>query len=506
MLEPIDKLLDRITMYRLVLYYLIVLVGAGVILSGFGYLNFNPFALAFSAGFLTIIAWLSNQVFAYAFEAPVNYESVFITALILALIVNPLKIPHDVLFLTAVAGLAIASKFILVINKKHIFNPAAVAVVLTAFGAGQAASWWVGSPYMLPVVIIGGLLVVRKIHRGQMVASYLAAVVISTIAISLLQHHDIVANLQKTTLHSSLFFLAFVMLTEPLTSPETKTKQSWYAVLVGVLFPPQVHVLGIYSTPELSLLAGNVFSYIVSPKIKITPKLTEKVKLSPDIMDFVFAPERPINYRPGQYMEWTLPHHKPDSRGNRRYFTLASSPTEDNIRLGVKFYPDGSSYKTAMRNMNGETQMAAGQLGGDFVLPNDTSHKLVFIAGGIGITPFRSMIKYMVDTGERRVITLLYSEKTEQELVYTDVFSEAERALGIKLVYALSDIQSVRSDWPHRTGIISSGVISEEVPDFTDRIFYISGPHGMVVAIKESLHQLGVPHSQIKTDFFPGYA
>lgn len=505
-MKLVDYLLDRITMYRLVLYYLITLIGVAIGLSLLGYLKFNAFAIAFSAGYLTIICWLTNQVFAYVFEAPVNVESVYITALILTLIVTPLKTPHDIIFLTAVAGLAISSKFILVINKKHIFNPAAIAVALTAFGAGQAASWWIGNSYMLPFVVIGGVLVIRKIHRGRMVMGFFAAVATSTIIVNALTHHNTWINLQRTILHSSLFFLAFVMLTEPLTSPPTKDKQTWYGMLAGLLFPPQIHVFSVYSTPELSLLVANVFSYLISPKVKILPKLTQKNVIAPDIMDFVFTPRRRIAFKPGQYMEWTLPHERPDNRGNRRYFTLASSPTEPNLRIGVKFYQEGSSYKEAMFAMDNHTLIAGGQLGGDFVLPNDRFQKLVFIAGGIGVTPYRSMIKYMLDSNEQRVVTLLYSEKNARELVYTDVFSEAQRSLGIKTIYTLTDLEAVPANWRGKTGFISAQMITTEILDYKERLFYISGSHSMVTAVQDILHDLGIAHHQIKTDFFPGYA
>jgi ferredoxin-NADP reductase len=358
---------------------------------------------------------------------------------------------------------------------------------------------------MLPFVAVGGVLIVRKIHRGRMMVNFFAAVATSTIVVNALTHHNILANLQTTALHSSLFFLAFVMLTEPLTSPATKDKQTWYGILAGLLFPPQIHLFSVYSTPELSLLVANVFSYIVSPRQKLLPKLSQKVAISPNSADFVFQLERPINFKPGQYMEWTLPHQKPDSRGNRRYFTLASAPTEDNIRLGVKFYRKGSSYKRAMLAMDARTPIAAGQLGGDFVLPNDRSQKLVFIAGGIGITPYRSMVKYMLDTNDRRNVTMLYSERNAQGLAYTDVFAAAERKLGIKVVYTLTDSKAAPPNWRGKTGYISARMLAAEVPDYKERLFYVSGPQSMVTTIKNELRGLGVAHHHIKTDFFPGY-
>ena len=113
---------------------------------------------------------------------------------------------------------------------------------------------------------------------------------------------------------------------------------------MGFLFVPQVKFLGYYFTPEQALLVGNIFAFIVSPKDRLILKLKEKIKIAPDIYDFIFLANKKINYNPGEYMEWTMPGENSDERGNRRYFTLASSPTENELRIGVKFYENGSSY------------------------------------------------------------------------------------------------------------------------------------------------------------------
>jgi ferredoxin-NADP reductase len=378
-------------------------------------------------------------------------------------------------------------------------------VALTAAGAGQSASWWVGSLSMLPFVVIGGLLVVRKIKRFTMVFSFFAAVVVSTVLVNvaLSSHADVLFILQKTMFHSSLFFLAFVMLTEPLTSPSTKGKQVWYGILAGALFPPQIHVFNTYSTPELTLLVANVYAYLVSPKYKLMPKFIKKQSIAQNTLDFTFKADRSISYKPGQYMEWTLTHGDSDSRGNRRYFTLASSPTEEDLRLGVKFYPHGSSFKKAMLAMDESTQIAAGQLGGDFTLPDDQTKKLAFIAGGIGITPVRSMVKYMLDTDQNRSATLLYSGSTGKDFAYTDVFSEAERRKILKAIYTVTE--SAPQGWRGQTGYINKQMIINQIPDYMDRLFYISGSHSLVTAVSDALRGIGVPPRQIKTDFFPGY-
>ena len=503
-LDYIDKLLDRVTMYRLMIYFLSLLVATAAGLSLSGHLGYNALGILFSAGYFSLICWVTNEVFARVFEVPSNPESSIITGLILSLIITPYKIPHDLIFLTAAAGLAIASKYILTWKGKHIFNPAAIAVSLTAIGAGQVASWWVGNKYMAPVIIIGGWLVIRKIEREAMVISFLATALATSSIISLLQHHSSGLAFKNSILSSSLLFLAFVMLTEPATSPTTKTKQAIYGALAGFLWPPQIHLLSAYSTPERALSVANIFSFIISPRAKLLPVLKRRVPASKSVVDFVFQTRQPLAYEPGQYMEWTLPHDKVDSRGRRRYFTLASSPTEPELRLGVKFFQNGSSFKHKLLEMDGSVPIAASQLGGSFTMPKDKSEKLVFIAGGVGVTPYRSMLKYLIDKNERRDIVLLYSENSRDELAYTDVLETAHHHLGTKVVYTLTAENS--ADWHGRTGLIDADMIKAEVPDWKQRTFYISGPQSMVRAIKRQLQELDLDPDQIKTDFFPGYA
>ena len=490
-MQYLDRLLDRATMYRLLIYYLLGLLATAMMLGALGYLPISPLAIALSAAYVVAISWAANKVFTAVYHVPANPESPIITGLILALIITPALTTQNLVFLTAAGGLAMASKYLLVIRKQHIFNPAAIAVVLTAIGAGDAASWWVGSAVMAPFVVAGGLVLLRKIKRFQMVATFLVAAVSSSILLNLVSGRAPVAGLSQLALESSLLFLAFVMLTEPMTSPTTAINQRWYGLLAGALFPPQLHLGSVYSTPELVLVISNLFAYVIEPRVKLAPKLLQKKRLAPNTVDLVFTPDRPLVYKPGQYLEWTLPHARPDERGSRRYFTLASSPTESTLRIGMKFSDPGSSFKRAMLAMSPTTPLGAAQLGGDFVMPSDASRKLAFIAGGIGVTPFRSMVKYLLDTGEKRSVALLYSERSPQDLSYSDVFEAAREQIGMSVSYVYTRI--------------TAETISTQIPDYLERLFYLSGPQPMVVAVKRNLKQLGVSERNIKVDFFPGY-
>jgi ferredoxin-NADP reductase len=391
------------------------------------------------------------------------------------------------------------------IFRKHIFNPAAFAVTLTALTGIGSASWWVGTLPMFPFLLLG-VLIVRKIRRFDLVFYFFVTALLTIFGLSFLKGSDPVRILKATFIESPIFFFAFVMLTEPLTTPPTKSLQSIYGVLVGFFFSPQLQFGSLYTTPEIALLIGNIFSYLVSPKIKYLLTLKNKLAIGEDTVDFIFPRPKGFMFEPGQYMEWTLSHKATDSRGNRRYFTIASSPTEENVILGVKFYEHGSSYKKAMIKMEPKAKVLAGSLSGDFTLPKDKNKKLVFIAGGIGVTPFREIVKYLIDKNEKRDIVLLYSNKHATEIVYSDIFSEAGRKLGIKTVYNLTDTKSLPVNWRGKTGRITAGMIKEEIPDFPSRTFYMSGPQPMVDAYRDILKSMNIPDKQIITDYFPGYA
>ncbi|HVY68127.1 MAG TPA: RnfABCDGE type electron transport complex subunit D [Patescibacteria group bacterium] len=505
-MDWIDNFLNNITMYRLVLYYLLVLLVLALILACFGRLPFGPLALLFSAAFLLAVCWLANELFAKVFAAHANVESVYITAFILALVLLPGKTPAAYAFPFWAAVLAMASKYILAINKKHIFNPVAIALTLTGLFLGKAGSWWVGTPLMLPAVLLGGILIVRKIRRLDLVFSFLAASLITTLVFAVLQGADILTVGKEALLYSCLWFFAFVMLTEPLTTPPTKNLQILYGGLVGILFAPQFHLGSLYFSPEYALAAGNVFSYLVSPKSKLMLTLKQTVNLGGGMYDFIFSADRPLKFRAGQYLEWTLGHSPSDSRGNRRYFTVASSPLQKDIRLGVKFYEPASSFKRALLALQPGQTITAGQLAGDFVLPKDANEPCVLIAGGIGITPFRSMLEYLLDRRQKRPLTIIFANRTAEEIVYRDILDRAQKELGAKIFYTLTDSSRLPAGWTGQTGYVDAAMVKHLVPDYSRSRFYISGPNRMVKTAEKVLRELRLPESRIVTDFFPGFA
>ncbi len=504
----IDKFLNKVTMYRLTLYYLIGLVGIAALFGGLGLLPYTPADIIISAIVAVISSYLANYCFAWFFKAVTNSESVFITALILTLII-PVKLPHSLPFIIGASILAMGVKYLVTVEKRHIFNPAAAAIAgIALLSPEYSATWWIGTPSMMPFVLIGGLAIVRKTRREDLVTTFLATYAL-VVAIFAFLHTgsalSILSILEKGIRQSALFFFAFVMLVEPLTSPPTKTLQRYFGGLVALLYStPQVRLFGIVFTPETALCIGNIYSFLVSPQYRLVLALSERIQMTKDTFVFIFSRVNKFSFVPGQYMEWTLPHRDVDSRGNRRYFSLASSPTEASPMLTVKFNNPSSSYKKALLSMEKGDEIIASQLAGDFVLPKEYKKPLAFIAGGVGVAPFRSMIQYIIDNKLSVNIVLLFANRHMDDVIFADIFARA-REYGIKTYYTLTDTTSIPPVWRGFTGHITSWMVQEAIPDFEKRTFYISGPQLMVQETEKILKQMHIEKAKIMTDFFPGY-
>ena len=296
------------------------------------------------------------------------------------------------------------------------------------------------------------------------------------------------------------------MLTEPSTTPPTRMKRILYGSFVALLTAPLINLQIVYFTPELALLTGNILSYAMSYKARLTFKLIEIKNIALNTYDFIFSHDKKLAFQAGQFMEWTLKHKSYDDRGVRRYFTLASSPTEESVRIGVKVYEKPSTFKRSLLMLKPGDTLVASQLGGEFVLPADKNKKLVFVAGGIGVTPFRSMVKYLIDNNDKRDIIIFYAANSYKEIVYKEIFDLAKEKLNLKTIYVLKDTKHAPDSLIYESGFINKEMILKHVNDVSDRLFYISGPRSMINHFKEILKDLEVSRNSIKTDFFPGYA
>lgn len=481
------------------LYYLESLFCLAVLFSLVNIFPYDPLDFILPGFYLIGICFVINKLFAWIVKVKPNYESQIITALILILIIGPLPLYENIGFLTLVGVLAMASKYVFVFNKQHIFNPAAIAVVGTSLLMNQGASWWAGDKLMLPFILMGGLLIIRKINRFNLVFAFLISSSLFLLLFDRIKPQEVLGYLMNP---ATLFF-SFVMLTEPITSPADKKLRLYFGIFTGFILVIYQTFFALAYTMELALLSANLLGRILHFSTKYHLILKEKTEIATGIWRFIFTPVKPIHFIAGQFLEWSLPHSGTDARGTRRYFTIASSPTEKEIMLAVRVPKQASSFKTALVQLTPGESVYATNLEGEFVLQKNSTTSYVFIAGGIGITPFRSIIQQMIDTNHAAPITLFYLAHDTNEFVFDDLLKEAKAKLALKIVHIVSE--NPPKNWHGETGHLTDVLIKKYVNDYQSRYFYLSGPQPMVTAYKQMLQKMGVKNKKIRTDFFPGY-
>jgi ferredoxin-NADP reductase len=217
-----------------------------------------------------------------------------------------------------------------------------------------------------------------------------------------------------------------------------------------------------------------------------------------DIITFWFEPDTGLDQIAGQFVEVTLSHDSPDERGHKRWYTLSNSPTDAPlISITTNIDKNASSFKQALGQLRTGDQIIVSEPMGDFVLPKDSSIPLIFIAGGIGITPYHSIIKFLDDTGQSRDISLFYSVRTPRELIFMTMLESA----GLKPIIVC---QKPDGTWRGETGLLSGQRIMDKTRPSTGSLFYISGPESLVESIETDLIGLGVDRTRLVTDAFSG--
>lgn len=498
----LDGLVGRLTMYRLVVAALAVIQVAALVLSLLGIIRpGEALGMLASAAVLVATSYLANRLLALVFRVRPHTESTIITALLLFFILPPTLDPGGLAVLALAALLAVASKYLIAIRGRHVFNPAAFgAFAVGLFGLAFGA-WWVGTPWLLPIVAIAAFAVLFRTRRLGMAGVYLAVALVVGVAQFVLAGAPFATAVQFVALSSPLVFFAGFMLSEPLTMPPRRWQQFAYAALVAVLTQVSFSFGPLYNSPEFALLVGNLLAFLVGQRRGIRLDYTGRRQLSPTAWEFDFRPVSPIAFQAGQFMELTLPHPKTDARGWRRVFSVASAPTSSGVvRFGIRLPERSSTFKRALLELEPGTRVSATTIGGDFVLPGDRSRPLLFVAGGIGITPFMAHLEQAAAEGGRDIV-LAYAVSSNDDLAYLDRLEGA----GCRVVIASPDRpEQLPQGWSWAgAGRLSAASLLEAVPDARAREVFLSGPPTMVGELKRTLRSAGV--RRIHTDVFIGY-
>ena len=246
-------------------------------------------------------------------------------------------------------------------------------------------------------------------------------------------------------------------------------------------------------------------------KMKLT--LLDKVKHEgTDIMSFKFFrkdDKNYLNYKAGQFSIVDL-GTKEDAKGPTREFTIASSPTEKDVILISTRIRD-TPFKQKLSKLEKGTPVKITAPEGDFILPDDYSNRVVFLSGGIGVTPFRSMIGYATDKQLPLKITMFDSNRDQANILYKDEFdSWAKLNKNLEIIYTITGEgeKSPSSDWKGETGFIGKEMLLKYLTkhELNNSIFYLCGPPAMLNAMYMLLaKEIKVPDEKIITEEFSGY-
>ena len=231
-------------------------------------------------------------------------------------------------------------------------------------------------------------------------------------------------------------------------------------------------------------------------------KIKNKKFVAKDTLRVEFELEKNIFFRAGQHSSITIEDIEfEDPRGNMRLFSFVNPPF-DNKHYIITTRLRGSGFKEALKNLPDGSTVDMGGVGGDLVLPDDKSQPLVFIAGGIGITPFMSMLSHIFENNLPYKITLFYSNRDRESTPY---FDEIEKWASKHENFDVMFLMTKDDTWKRERGHIDGNVISEYIDDINGSQYFVVGPPKMVKSVEQELLNVGIDEEQILRESFGGY-
>jgi ferredoxin-NADP reductase len=220
-----------------------------------------------------------------------------------------------------------------------------------------------------------------------------------------------------------------------------------------------------------------------------------------------FRFERPANwaFKAGQYLDMTLLDPlETDSEGNVRSFSIASGPNEATLMVATRMRD--TAFKRVLKTMRPGTAVKIDGPSGDLTLPNNFTRPAVFLAGGIGITPFRSMICLAASERLSHQIFLFYSNRRPEDAPFLAELESLERDNPkYKLIASMTDMAKSRRSWSGETGFINQEMLGRYLRGPASPIYYVAGPPPMVKGLHEMLTKAGMNDDDIRAEEFEGY-
>lgn len=501
MRATLDRITGAIPMYRLVVLCLGAIALAAFVLSLVGQLSPTPLellaSLAVALGFAALSGWLGALMVRRHFHP----ESSIITGLLIFMIMEPTTDALALAGIALAAVLASASKYLLAVRGRHVLNPAAAGTFVVGIIGIAFPVWWIGTPFLQPLIVIGALLVLYRTQRLAMGATFAVIAGVIGIAAALLGGATLDSAVAFALLSSALFFFAGFMLSEPLTLPPRLWQQLVIAVVAALVFAVPFNS-GYTNKYLLALLVANVVAFAFGQRRGIRLEFLGLTQVGPATFELAFQPARPVRFLPGQYMELTIPHRGADFRGTRRYFSISSAPTAHGpITFAITAPTQSSSFKRALLDLEPGAIVHGTGVGGDFILPRDVAQPLLLVAGGIGITPFASQLAHATARGEKRDVVVAYATGAAGELPYGALLERS----GARVVLYSPQAPAVMPDgWVYGgSGRVTGQRLAGAIPDLALRRAYVSGPPSLVNDLRRALRSQGA--KRVRSDYFSGY-
>ncbi|MGQ0570444.1 MAG: ferredoxin--NADP reductase [Armatimonadota bacterium] len=239
---------------------------------------------------------------------------------------------------------------------------------------------------------------------------------------------------------------------------------------------------------------------------KLTLPLSERRDVAKGTMSFAFGLEgQPFLFKPGQYVSCTIPNPLyQDDEGNTRTFSIASSPRDPVLLIATRMR--GSAFKRTLAEVPLGTNVNFNGPSGSFTLFQDASRPAVLVAGGIGITPFRSIVKDAAEQQLPHRLTLIYSNRTPEDAPFlNELYGWAQENPNFRFVPTMTQPEDSKQEWKGRTGYIDVAFLRDTLDGADRLIVYVAGPPGMVGGVKKALLEAGIPEDSIRAEEFDGY-
>jgi ferredoxin-NADP reductase len=234
-------------------------------------------------------------------------------------------------------------------------------------------------------------------------------------------------------------------------------------------------------------------------------KLIENIVVAEGTMQFRFEKPEGFEYRAGQSIDLKLINPpETDAEGDVRPFTLASSP--DDSYLAITTRMRDTAFKRTLKTMTPGTPMELEGPFGDLTLPEKITRPVVFLAGGIGVTPFYSMSRYAATHQLPHKITLFYSNRRPEDAPFLDELTALQKENpNFTFVGTMTDMEKSAKEWSGEQGYIDANMLKRHLQVEGEPIYYLAGPSSMVAALRTMLNESGVSNDDIHTEEFTGY-